>query len=61
MNFQPKHMERYWYITDGGRITDSVWGDTTNDQDRYEYGNIYRSDREAMSARNKMKSFLKTL
>ena len=62
MNWKPQSGETYWYINGMGRVV----GDTYDngyyqDQDRYEFGNCFKTMELAKEAAKKIKRILNAL
>ena len=45
--WKPQNSKRYWYISEDGYIFDSLWSDWSEDRERYECGNCFRTEAEA--------------
>lgn len=58
--WKPKNEECYYFIDDMGTIITSIWSKYVDRKDnlRYEFGNCFRTQEEALATRNKIKNFL---
>lgn len=48
-----KHMEQYFFIDNDGKIIDSAWTNHNLDTCRYEQGNVFKTEKEALREHDK--------
>ena len=56
--WKPKENEEYWIIKEDGEIIDYLWVGTEEEKARLEFGNAFKSFRQAEKAREEIKSIL---
>ena len=56
--WKPEYREIYYFIDSDGIIVEAVWYDKRFDKSRYEFGNCFRTLKEAEIARDKFKELL---
>lgn len=59
--YKPRCTERYYYIRNKGDVDDVLWCDDTFDHEYYEFGNCFRTKKEATNAAKKVKALLLSL
>lgn len=57
--WKPQIKERYYYIDNDGEIMSDTWGGFPTDDDRYNFGNCFRTEKEAKAMAEKVKKLLK--
>lgn len=57
----PQKGDQYFYILEDGVIYSIVFRDDEYDRSRQDYGNFFRTEQEALAARNKIEILLKAL
>ena len=58
--WKPETNEWYWKLRDTGVPLELKWTGTKQDWDYYHYGNCFRTNAEAVAARNKIAGLLKS-
>lgn len=56
--WKPQDREKYWIIESGGSIGACVWDGWGGDQDRYKFGNCFKTEEEAIAKRDKIQALL---
>lgn len=51
---KPKLGEEYYYLTDEGRINKAIWNSLYRDNLRFEIGNCFKTEQEALSCRENL-------
>lgn len=59
--WKPEIKDDYHFISYDGRVVDDCWENTTVDQFKLEFGNIFKTREEAEEARDKVRSLLLSL
>ena len=49
-DWKPEHHQGYWFVTDYGFVTQSVWANDGIDNARYDVGNCYQTKEDAKHA-----------
>jgi hypothetical protein len=57
--WKPKKNEGYWFILSNGDIGKDIWWKIEPDETKHNFGNCFRTEKEAQTARNKIKELLK--
>lgn len=57
--WEPKENDSYYYIDNDGDIVPDTWDEFTADDDRYDFGNCFRTEEEARAMAEKVKKLLK--
>lgn len=53
--------DHYWCIDEYGYVVESEWHNYFCEKKQLEYGNVYRTEGSALTARAKIKALLKTI
>ena len=56
--WKPSKGERYFYVSDNGFVEFTYWQIEEVDHDYYEFGNCFRTEKQAMKALEKVKETL---
>ena len=56
--WKPKYNERYYSVSWLGRVMSNKWYGTCDDELSYQFGNIFKTHKEAKAARDKIKEML---
>ena len=56
--WKPEYRELYYYVNSAGIVMNSIWFNSDGDTLLYEFGNCYRTKKEAEAARDKIKEML---
>jgi hypothetical protein len=59
--WKPQVGEKYCFISSGGRKNSSTWEDDEVDNNRWNFGNCFRTEQEAVAAKNKIAALLQSL
>ena len=59
--WKPKEGEKYWEIDLLGRVIEICWNNDDFDKNRYNFGNVFCTEKEAEEAREKIKELLNKL
>ncbi len=57
--WEPKEEEDYWYIDNDGETDHTSWHDDSFDRGVKHFSGIYQTEQEAISARDRIKEFVK--
>lgn len=57
--WKPKKGERYWFIGYYGQIKSFIWNNDITDINSLDFGNCFRTDKEAMAKAERIKKLLK--
>lgn len=57
----PQKGDKYFYITAGGDVSHCTFNGYNFDLDTQSFGNVFRTEQEALAARNKIEILLKAL
>lgn len=57
--WKPRKERRYYYVDSDLDVIKVLWWDLVQDEDRYKYGNCFKTEREAEEARDKIIKVLK--
>ncbi len=56
--WKPKHGDYYYFINYKGMAMRSTWVNSVNEDAMYEFGNCFKTENEAIEARDKIKEIL---
>ena len=56
--WKPKYYENYYFINYKGMVMRSTWVNSVNEDIMYEFGNCFRTKKEAEATRDKIKELL---
>lgn len=59
--WKPKICEPYWFIDRDGDVRYHLWTEWDSDNDKYDFGNCFRTKEEAEAAAEKVKALLLSL
>lgn len=59
--WKPKICEQYWFIDRDGDVRYHLWTEWDSDNDKYDFGNCFRTQEEAEAAAEKVKALLLSL
>ena len=59
--WKPKICEQYWFIDRDGDVRYHLWTEWDSDNDKYDFGNCFRTKEEAEAAAEKVKALLLSL
>lgn len=58
--WKPKREEKYWYVIPDGRVRSTYFTNATFDCMAYKLGNCYRTEKEAVSKKDKWTNFFES-